>query len=553
MIRFLPPELRALLARGEVLLSVKDAVRELLENALDAGAKRVRVELWGGGLERLVVEDDGEGIPFEDLPRATEPYATSKLKDPERIHTLGFRGQALYALRQAARLRIRSRPRGQLGGGLLEAHGDQVEVRPVPAPPGTRVEVLGLFLGEGRDPKGEARGVLDLLKRYLLHHPYLSLTLLLEGEARLLFPGAGLREAARLAFGRVLAERLFPVEARRGGMALQGVLSGPQASRTRPDQLHLAVNGRPVALPEGVLRAVRRAYRELLPEGHYPFGVLNLSLPQEAFRLRLDARKEEVALSLEVEAFLGEALAGALRDQNLVRALPEPRPLLPLSPPTPSGLPRLRFLAQFRDSFLLAEAGDALYVVDQHAAHERILYEDLLRRVGEGPKPLPRPLLVRLEPGEEALLGERESTLGQLFRFEPFGPGRVRLLAAPPFLHPYPLLLPEVFKEAVRGEGESPKVAPSGLTKALLARLACLPAVKAGHPLGQAQGQALLDALLACETPWVCPHGRPVLLLLKEEDLLRRFGRRSGARGGEEARSRQREESFPEAPAPQEP
>ncbi|GAB5603555.1 DNA mismatch repair endonuclease MutL [Thermus sp. FJN-A] len=553
MICPLPPELRGLLARGEVLLSVRDAVRELLENALDAGAKRVRVELWGGGLERIVVEDDGEGIPLEDLPLAVEPYATSKLQDPGRIRTLGFRGQALYALRQAARLRIRSRPRGQLGGGLLLAEGERVEVRPVPAPPGTRVEVSGLFLGEKRDPKGEARGVLELLKRYLLHHPHLALALFLEGEARLLFPGAGLREAARLAFGRVLAERLLPVEARRGEMALQGLLSGPQASRTRPDQLYLAVNGRPVALPDGVLKAVRRAYRELLPEGHYPFGALNLSLPLEAFRLRLDARKEEVALAGEAEAFLGEALAEAFQGQNLARSLPEPRPLLPLSPPTPSGLPRLRFLAQFRDSFLLAEAGDALYVVDQHAAHERVLYEDLLRQAAEGPKPLPRPLLVLLEAEEEALLEAGREALAELFRWEPFGPGRVRLLMAPAFLHPYPLLLPEVFKEAVRGGGEGLKVAPSGLTKALLARLACLPAVKAGHPLGQAQGQALLDALMACETPWACPHGRPVLLALREEDLIRRFGRRSGARGGGEARPRPQGESFPEAPAPQEP
>lgn len=532
---------------------MKDAVRELLENALDAGARRVRVELWGGGLKRLVVEDDGEGIPLEDLPLAVEPYATSKLQDLEDLRTLGFRGQALYALRQAARLRIRSRPRGQLGGGLLLAEGERVEVRPVPAPPGTRVEVEGLFLGEGRDPKGEVRGVLDLVRRYLLHHPHLALALFVEGEARLLFPGAGLREAARLAFGQVLAERLLPVEAQRGEMHLQGLLSGPQASRTRPDGLYLAVNGRPVALPEGVLKAVRRAYRELLPEGHYPLGVLNLSLPQGAFRLRLDARKEEVALSQEAEAFLGEALAEAFRDQNLARALPEPRPLLPLSPPTPSGLPRLRFLAQFRESYLLAEAGDTLYVVDQHAAHERILYEDLFKRVAEGPKPLPRPLLVPLAPEEEALLQAGQEALAGLFRWEPFGPGRVRLLMAPAFLHPYPLLLPEVFKEALRGEGGSLKVAPAGLTKALLARLACLPAVKAGHPLGEAQGQALLDALLACETPWVCPHGRPVLLALKEEDLIRRFGRRSGARGGGEARPRPQGESFPEAPLPREP
>ncbi|MDM7323743.1 MAG: ATP-binding protein, partial [Thermus sp.] len=121
MIRPLPEEVRGLLARGEVVFSLRDVVRELLENALDAGAKRVRVELFGGGRERIVVEDDGEGIPFAQLPLAVEPFATSKLEDPDRITTLGFRGQALYALRQGALLRIRSRPRLQVGGGLLVA------------------------------------------------------------------------------------------------------------------------------------------------------------------------------------------------------------------------------------------------------------------------------------------------------------------------------------------------------------------------------------------------------------------------------------------------
>jgi len=541
VIRPLPPELKGLLARGEVLLSVRDAVRELLENALDAGAKRVRVELFGGGLERLVVEDDGEGIPLEELSLAVEPFTTSKLQDPKAIQTLGFRGQALYALRQAATLRLRSRPKGQLGGGLLVARGDAVEVRPVPAPPGTRVEVVGLFAGEGRDPAREVREVQGLLKRYLLHHPHLVLAFFAEGEARLLFPGAGLKEAARLAFGRVMAERLFRVERRGEGMAFSGLLSGPQVSRTREDALFLAVNGRPVAFPPGLLKAVRRAYKDLLPEGHYPVGVLNLSLSPGLYRLRLDARKEEVALSGEVEAFVEEGIREALAGRNLARLLPEPKPLAPLTPPTPSGLPRLRYLGQFRDSYLLAEGGDTLYVVDQHAAHERILYEDFLRRLEEGLSPLPYPVLVELTPEEALLLpGGTE----RLFAYEPFGPHRVRLLKAPAFLHPYPLLLPEVFREALRGEGRS--------LKNLLARLACLPAIKAGHPLGQVAGQALLDALLACETPWVCPHGRPTLLALKEEELIRRFGRRSGAKGGEEARPHWPQESFPEAPLPKE-
>lgn len=521
MIRPLPEALRGLLARGEVLLSVKDAVRELLENALDAGARRVRVELWGGGLERLAVEDDGAGIALEDLPLAVAPFATSKLLDPERITTLGFRGQALYALRQAAFLRLRSRPRGQVGGGLLLVRGEEVELKEVPAPPGTRVEAVGLFRGEARDPGREVREVLALLRRYLLHYSSLSLTLFVEGEARLLFPGSGPLEAARLAFGQVLAERLLPVEEGGEGMRLWGFLSGPQVSRTRPDLLFLSVNGRPVAWPEGLLRALRRAYRELLPEGHFPVGVVNLSLPLRAFRLRLDARKEEVEVAKEVEAFLEAAVAEGFRQRGLARVLPDPKPLLPLSLPTPSALPRLHYLGQFRDSYLLAEAEATLYVVDQHAAHERVIYEEFQRRLREeGLKPLPYPLLVELSPEEEALLGSE--ALAALFAYEPFGAGRVRLLSAPSFLHPYPRLLPEVFREALRGEG--------GSLRELLGRLACLPAVKAGHPLHGAQGQALLDALVACETPWVCPHGRPTLLALREEELIRRFGRRTGAR-----------------------
>ncbi|MDM7323842.1 MAG: DNA mismatch repair protein MutL, partial [Thermus sp.] len=394
-------------------------------------------------------------------------------------------------------------------------------------------EVVG-FSGEG----GEGE-VVGLLRRYLLHHPWLSLALFAEGEARILFPGAGLKEAARLAFGRVLAQRLLPLEGEAEGMRLEGLLSGPQVSRTRPDLLFLAVNGRPVAWPPGLLKALRRAYRELLPEGHFPVGVLNLVLPLKAFRLRLDARKEEVEVSEEVVAFVEESLRVAFRHRSLARSLPEPKALLPLSPPTPSGLPRLRFLGQFRESYLLAEAGETLFVVDQHAAHERVIYEEFQGRLKEeGLVELPYPVLVELSPLEEGLLPEREEALGSLFAFEAFGPGRVRLLKAPAFLHPYPLLLPEIFKEALRGEGKS--------LKELLARLACLPAVKAGHPLAQSQGQALLDALLGCETPWVCPHGRPTLLALKEEDLIRRFGRRQGAKAGEESRLRRRTGSFPE-------
>lgn len=530
MIRKLPPELIREIAAGEVVSGPADVVRELLENALDAGATRLSIELWGGGLDRIVVSDNGLGIPKEELALALEQHTTSKLTDLRNIRTLGFRGEGLWAIRQVARVGLTSRPAHQLGGATLTAFQEHTELHEHPAPAGTRVEVTALFhhLPARRNaleaPAAEGRKVVHLVSRYLLHRPELALRLVVDGEEKIAHAGGGFTEVVKLLWGSVVANRLLTLEAAEGSLRLSGLLSRPELSRPRRDRLLLALNQRPVEWPEPLLQAVLAAYKELLPAGQFPLGVLNLEVPSEHLLINTSPDKSRVKL-LRPEAilsFVSQAVRGLLAAHPLARALPEPTPLTGPSPVQRAHFPRLRYLGSFRELYLLAESKDELYVVDQHAAHERILYEELSRRYREEPPlELPHPELLSLSLGEEVSLAERLEDLERAgVQIEPFGPGKYRVRTIPAFLAGYPSLVGEVVKSSL---GASSFAAA---WRTVLARLACLPAIKAGHPLSSASAQALLDALAGCELPWVCPHGRPTLLMLSEAELARRFGRR---------------------------
>lgn len=530
MIRKLPPELIREIAAGEVVSGPTDVVRELLENALDAGATRLQIELEAGGLERIVVSDNGQGIPKEELALALEQHTSSKLTDLDKIRTLGFRGEGLWAIRQVARVRLTSRPTHQLGGATLTACQDHTELHEHPAPAGTRVEVTALFhhLPARRKaleaPAAEGRKVVHLVSRYLLHRPELALRLVVDGEEKIAHAGGGFPEVAKLLWGSVVANRLLPLEAREGGLRLGGLLSRPELSRPRRDRLLLALNQRPVEWPEPLLQAVLTAYKELLPSGQFPVGVLNLELPSEHLLINTSPDKSKVRLVRPepVLGFVSQAVQALLFAHPLARALPEPTPLSGPAPVQRTQFPRLRYLGSFRALYLLAEAEAELYMVDQHAAHERILYEELLRRYREEPPlELPHPEIVHLSLEEETRLAERQEALEQAgLQLEAFGPSKYRIRSIPAFLAGYPSLVGEV----VKGSLASPSFTTAWRT--VLARLACLPAIKAGHPLSTASAQALLDALAGCELPWVCPHGRPTALVLSEAELARRFGRR---------------------------
>ena len=535
-IRILPPEIARQIAAGEVVSRPLDAVRELLDNALDAGATRIEVELTAGGLGRVTVRDNGAGIPAEQVQLAPLRHATSKLESVERVTTLGFRGEALWAMSQAGHLTLTTRPAAQLGAAHLTAHGSEVAVSRVSAAAGTSVTVAQLFahqparLRTQAAPAAEGREVTALLSRYVLHRPGLHWRLTLDGEVRLQHAPADTRGAVGSVYGPLSSNRVLKLETD----LVSGVLSRPELTRPRRDRMHFSVNGRPVQAPPELERAVIDGYAELLPAGQAPLCVLDLHLPPEDVNPNVHPAKAQVAVAdlPAVAERLRLAVKSALASQPLagqvpaLRAPAEPLALAPQTPP-PGSFPALRPLGVHAELYLLAEAcgplgerGD-LWIIDVHAAHERVLYERFAALLSQAqPLELPQPELLHLTPGQLARLIERGAGLRAWgLDIEGFGAGLARLRSLPaafaalkvPRLH-------ELIVETVLGDSPDPR-------RELLGRLACVPALRAGH-ITLERGERVLAELAACTQPWACPHGRPTVLRLSERDLAHSFGRR---------------------------
>ncbi len=530
MIRKLPPELIREIAAGEVVNAPVDLLKELLENALDAGATRLEIELRDGGKTFLRVTDNGQGISKTDLPFTVEPHATSKLDRLETINTLGFRGEGLYAIRQSAKITLMSRQANDLGGATLTAQSDDISMSEHPAPTGTTVIVTHLFDALPARKRAlasdttETQACLALLSRYVLHYPHLAIRLIIDDETKWHYAGGSFSDAAKFIWGAVTANRLLSLESIQNDMGVQGLISRPELTRLKRDRLFLAVNGRPVAWNDELLKVFSKAYKELLPANHYPVGIFNLSLPAESILVNTTPDKSKVRFFDEkaVLSFLQSAVEQTLSAQPLTLSLPELHTFESVTPAPRNAFPILKHLGVYRELYLLAEADGQLWVVDQHAAHERILFEELSKRFREEPSlELAYPELLGLSEEETQSYLERKEILQEYgLVLEPFGGGRWRVRRVPAFLVGYPALLADVVK------GTLGKASLEEAWRTVLGRLACLPAIKAGHKLSKADAQTLLNALRQCETPWACPHGRPTALVLSELELARRFGRR---------------------------
>jgi DNA mismatch repair protein MutL len=530
MIRKLSPELIREIAAGEVVNAPVDMLKEVLENALDASSTRLEIELNNGGKTFLRVTDNGGGISKEDLPLTVEAHATSKLERLESIHTLGFRGEGLYAIRQSARVTIMSRQANDLGGATLTAQGDDISINEHPAPTGTTVIITNLFDSLPARKRAlasditETQACLALLSRYVLHYPHLAVRLIVDDETKWHYAGGTFSDAAKFIWGAVTANRLLPLGFIQSDIGVQGLISRPELTRLKRDRLFLAVNGRPVQWNDELLKVFTKAYRELLPANHYPVGVFNLSISAESVLVNTAPDKSRVRFFDEkaVTTFLQQALEQTLSAQPLSLSLPELQTFEGVTPAPRNAFPMLKHLGVYRELYLLAEADGQLWVIDQHAAHERILYEELSRRFREEPSlELDHPELLSLSEEETQSYIERKEALQELgLVLEPFGGGRWRVRRVPAFLVGYPALMADVVK------GTLGKASLEEAWRTVLGRLACLPAIRAGHKLSKADAQTLLNSLRQCETPWACPHGRPTALVLSELELARRFGRR---------------------------
>ncbi len=369
----------------------------------------------------------------------------------------------------------------------------------------------------------------------MLHWPQLHWKLTLDGEVRLLHAPADHRGAVASVYGPLNANRVLAVQAE----GVRGVLSRPELTRPRRDRMHFSVNGRPVLAPPELERAVIEGYAELLPAGQAPLCVLDLILPPEDVNPNVHPAKAVVALAdlAGLCSRLTAAVRSALSAHPLSRPLPELRLPAPPSSSLGSGsFPALELIGIYRETYLLAEGEGDLWVVDAHAAHERVLYEELGRRLkSEPPLELTEPELLQLSPEQLARLHERGEELRSWgLTLEEFGAGLARLRTLPAALAALPL--PRLHEQII----ESALGLSASAEREVLGRLACAPALKAGM-LDHGRGAAVLAQLSACAQPWSCPHGRPTVLRLSERDVMHSFGRRSVrdvARGRDEVELR---------------
>lgn len=560
-IRILPPEIVARIAAGEVVTSPAAVVKELIENALDAGATRIEVEIRRGGVDLIRVKDDGTGIPADEVRLAFQRHATSKLAvgreptaaDLGRIVTLGFRGEALAAIAQAADVTLISRTRSDPAGRFIRlAAGNVLEEGSRPAAPGTVVTVRNLFAHLParrrflRDPRVEAAEVGQVVGRFALAYPEVEFKFLSEGRVRLQTAGDGqLRSAAAEVWGDSVARQL--IEAGRvvepGRLAVTGLVGPPALHRPTRNELAVFVNRRWVQ-NRRLYAAFEAAYVGVIPAGRHPVGVINLLLDPSEVDVNVHPAKLEVRFVYENEVLTAlrqtvrEALKaqGYVPDLELAGAADGAQLAFGLEPAAshpdgPGRLPRLRVIGQFEGKFILAEGPDGLYVFDQHVVHERVLYDAFRRALAAGQvetQGLLDPVAVELAVHEAALLAAPDARLkleAAGFIFENFGPDAV-LVRGVPALFAGSADPTALFKEAVAAISAAAEGGAAGSWEhRLAARLACRRAVKAGDPLTERDMQDLIDRLESAELVSTCPHGRHIFRRLPSQYLASAFGR----------------------------
>lgn len=539
-IQVLALDIQQRIAAGEVIDRPASAVKELLENAIDAGARAIAVEVRNGGLDLIRVSDDGCGMPRTDAALALERFSTSKIRslaDLEGISSLGFRGEALSSLAAVAEVDILTRASEELEGTQVRSKDGSTVVEPAASPVGTSVSVIGLFLhvpARRRFLKSRTREVEligQTVTRYALAYPQVAFRLLVDERALLALPPGTALARLGAVLGREVADEMLVVEWQALDLHVQGFISRPTIGRSRRSDQFFWINGRPVRA--GLLAVMlERPYASLLPPGRHPLCALHIAVDPRYVDVNVHPQKAEVRFSQEraiysaLSSAVGEALSGFPRSNW------ESQPDLAwpfAGSPTPGSIgeaPGLytvgsaRVLAQLHRLYILAQTDDGLLIVDQHAAHEQVLFEKLSRS-GESIALSPAPR-IGLTPHEIEALERIAPTLLDLgFEVEPFGRQTFLICMLPSSLRESNAgeLLTALIQEAVQHPDEAE------LRDRLAAKAACLGAVKAGDTLAVEQMQQLLDELAEVWSPTVCPHGRPAVVQISIDELHRRFGR----------------------------
>jgi DNA mismatch repair protein MutL len=573
-IRILEPTVANQIAAGEVVERPAAVIKELLENSLDAGARRVTVDFSRGGKARMIVEDDGKGMTGDEALLSLERHATSKIQlaaDLDRIATFGFRGEALPSIASVARFTMQTRPASAPSGTEIAVNGGKlVHRRDHGMAPGTRIEVANLFhpvparLKFLKSDETEAAHIVRLVRLYAIAHPEVGFLLREDGREIFRSPGnAPLLDRVREIWGRQVAEEVTIMPAfERPGMRLSGLLGKPGVSRGTRQDLVTVVNGRPVD-SRTMAFALTESYHTLIPKGRYPLAFVFLEMDPAWVDVNVHPAKREVRFRDEakVRNFLIESVLAVLRargDEGLPAetvpavapvtplavdvpsvsvAVPPPGPAAAYVPPTssapvsPAHAPAVRLgwrlLSRLREERAVFETPTGLAVLDLGAAHQRVLYESILAQF-TAQKPVSQPLLVplsiELEPLPAAVLKERLPLLTSAgFDFEEYGRNFWRIQALPAWLEPEQALafVRDLLAEMARREGDFGR--PS-LAYDALAKLAVNKARRKGDGLSDVELMELVQALFRTAQPGTCPRGRRTYVEWTDADLTRRFG-----------------------------
>ena len=583
-IQILSGEVASQIAAGEVVERPASVVKELVENALDARATQITIRIKQGGRRLIEIADDGDGIPIDELTLSVERHATSKLRtaaDLFSIHTLGFRGEALASIGSVSRMAITSCAQGaELGGRVRVDAGKIGELEKLGIPAGTVVRVEDLFYNVPARLKflktdaTEKRHISALVTRYALAYTRVRFHLTQDGQVVLRTSGNGdHREVLASLYGVDIARQMLEIQLEEEGFRVSGFISPIDLTRSNRREITFFVNGRWVQ-DSALSSSLLQAYRTMLMVGRYPMAVLFLQLDPEEVDVNVHPAKAEVRFRKSdlVFARVHRAVKRGLltyspvaqpktpnwgggayqspstpytqraidpawdmaadEDEDLPVGLPGQRSVeTPGQPSLPaSNLPLLRLIGQVGATYLVAEGPDGLYLIDQHAAHERVLFERMMKLRSEKipSQALLEPEVFQLQPESAQLLADKLPFLGELgFEVELFGPNAFRVTAIPHLLTGSdPVSAVRVVVEDFEAD-ETPL--QHELEAKLVARICKRAAVKAGHVLSKEEQEALIQGLENCESPRTCPHGRPTMIHLSVDLLERQFGRR-GAR-----------------------
>jgi DNA mismatch repair protein MutL len=589
-IRLLPEILASQVAAGEVVERPASVVKELVENSIDAGARKIEVVIRRGGISLVRVVDDGCGMDRDDALLSLERHATSKIRtaaDLAAIATLGFRGEALPSIASVSRFRLTTREPAAIAGTEIIVAGGRIEtVRDGGEAPGTQVEVRSIFYNLParrkflRSENTESRNIEHQLHLQATGHPEIAFAFVRDDRIVFQLPAAAnLLERIRDLHGSELVERLLPVEepAVSARIRVRGLIGQAGVSRQSRAQQLVFVNGRAIESPV-LTAALREGYHTALMKGQFPVTFLFLDLDPSAVDVNVHPAKREVrfrdpgGVREAVVETIRRTLESGRRDwqQQFQRPVapqerippsmtaqvaPEPQLIEPtlsrvipsradgegprkplatsLTEPAPNNVASLsqqfQIIGILNKLYVLMENQDGLVLVDQHAAHERILFEELRRRMEAQGVPSQRLLLAQtfeLAPRDAEWVERNAATLQKMgIGIEPFGQNAFKIDSLPTFLN---VSDPVSFmRKVIDGlKSASNGSSPLRLGEDMIAKTVCRHAVKANDPLGNLEVEKLISDLLECDLPYCCPHGRPTMIQISLAELEKKFGRK---------------------------